>query len=64
MKNAGIIIFDEATSSLDKKNEAVIAEICGNLFKNKTMIIVTHEPNNFNMAEDICEEEKIGMEMT
>lgn len=51
MKNAGIIIFDEATSSLDKKNEAVIAEICGNLFKNKTMIIVTHEPNNFNSID-------------
>ncbi len=42
LKDAPIIILDEATSSLDSKNEAFIQEIIENLMAQKTAIIVSH----------------------
>ena len=45
--NKKILIMDEATSSLDKKNEDKIIQNIISL-KNKTVIIVTHNPDVLN----------------
>ncbi|MGC8926909.1 MAG: ABC transporter ATP-binding protein [Myxococcota bacterium] len=42
LKDAPIIILDEATSSLDSKNEAFIQEILEHLMSEKTAIIISH----------------------
>jgi ABC transporter, ATP-binding protein len=43
LKNAPIILLDEATSSLDPENELIIQEAISNLIKNKTVIVVAHK---------------------
>jgi len=42
LKNAPIILLDEATSSLDSESERVIHDAIENLTKNKTTIIIAH----------------------
>lgn len=44
LKNPDIIIFDEATSSLDAESENMIKETIDDLRIAKTIIIVTHRP--------------------
>ncbi len=48
-----IIILDEATSELDKKNELEIFENILNKNKNKTMIIITHNKDLLNICNQI-----------
>lgn len=43
LKDAPIILLDEATSSLDPENELIIQEAISNLIKNKTVIVVAHK---------------------
>lgn len=43
LKNAPIILLDEATSSLDCENELVIQKAISNLIKNKTVVVVAHK---------------------
>lgn len=42
LKNAPILVMDEATSSLDSQSEALIQEALINLMKNKTVIVIAH----------------------
>ncbi len=42
LKDSDILIFDEATSSLDNENQAKIKEVIDNISSNKTVIIVAH----------------------
>jgi len=42
LKNAPILILDEATSSLDSKTESLIADSLQYLMKNKTVIVIAH----------------------
>lgn len=42
LKDAPIIILDEATSSLDSRNEEFIQNILENLMSNRTAVIVSH----------------------
>ncbi|WP_026475907.1 ABC transporter ATP-binding protein [Alkaliphilus transvaalensis] len=42
LKNAPILILDEATSSLDSKTEDEVKEALNKLMENKTVIIITH----------------------
>ncbi|MDR2426991.1 MAG: ABC transporter ATP-binding protein/permease [Endomicrobium sp.] len=42
LKNAPILLLDEATASLDPENEAEIQEAVSELVKNKTVIIIAH----------------------
>lgn len=42
LKNAPILILDEATSSLDAKSEKEVQDALGNLMKKKLVIIIAH----------------------
>lgn len=42
LKDAPIVILDEATASIDPENEQVIQEAIGELVKDKTVIIIAH----------------------
>lgn len=46
LKNPNIIIFDEATASLDNETESNILKDFNNAFNDKTAIIITHRLNS------------------
>ena len=52
-KNPDIIIFDEATNSLDANNEKVIVENLAEFFEGKTVIIVAHRLSTVRNADKI-----------
>jgi ATP-binding cassette subfamily B protein len=52
-KNPDIIIFDEATNSLDANNEKVIVENLTGFYEGKTVIIVAHRLSTVKNADKI-----------
>jgi len=52
-KNPDIIIFDEATNSLDANNEKVIVENLSEFFTGKTVVIVAHRLSTVKNADKI-----------
>jgi ATP-binding cassette subfamily B protein len=52
-KNPDIIIFDEATNSLDANNEKVIVENLAEFFEGKTVIVVAHRLSTVRYADKI-----------
>ena len=53
LKNAPLIILDEATSSLDTKNESDIQRSLDELLKGKTALIVAHRLSTVKTADRI-----------
>jgi len=53
MKNAPIVIFDEATSNLDSESERLIQESLWKLAKNKTTIIIAHRLSTIQKVDRI-----------
>lgn len=53
LKNAPIIILDEATAAIDPNNEHLIQEAISNLGKNKTIITIAHHLNTIVGADQI-----------
>ena len=51
MKNAPIVILDEATSYTDPENEAVIQDAIGRLTHGKTLIVIAHRLSTITGAE-------------
>lgn len=43
LKDAELIILDEATSGFDKKSDKALSELLREQMKNKTVIVVTHK---------------------
>ena len=54
LKNAPIIIFDEATSFTDGENEHKIQLALGELLKGKTTIMIAHRLHTIIGAQQIC----------
>lgn len=57
-KNPSFIFFDEATSSLDAKNEKVIMENLQAFFTGKTVVIIAHRLSTVKSADQILVLEK------
>ena len=53
LKNAPIILLDEATASLDVENETVIQEALSNLIQDKTVLIIAHRMRTIANADKI-----------
>ena len=53
LKDAPIILLDEATASLDAENETVIQEALSRLIKNKTVLIIAHRMRTIANADHI-----------
>lgn len=50
-----VYIFDEITSSLDKSSERKIIETLLKLKSNKTVILITHNPDNLSICDYVIE---------
>ena len=48
-----ILIFDEATNALDQENEKIIINNLANLKLKKTIIIISHNPDNLKICDTI-----------
>ena len=48
-----ILIFDEATNALDQENEKIIINNLANLKSKKTIIIISHNPDNLKICDSI-----------
>lgn len=53
LKDAPIILMDEATASLDVENESLIQEALSELIKGKTVIIIAHRMRTIRSADKI-----------
>ena len=53
LKDAPIILLDEATASLDVENETAIQEALSRLIKNKTVLIIAHRMRTVSGADKI-----------
>lgn len=53
MKDAPIVLLDEATSSVDPENELYIQEAINELIKNKTLIVIAHRLSSVVGADKI-----------
>ena len=53
VKDAPIVILDEATASVDVDNESYIQEAISELVKNKTLLVIAHRLNTIRDADNI-----------
>ena len=53
LKDAPIILLDEATASIDPENEAFIQEAISELVKSKTLIVIAHKLSSIKNADQI-----------
>ena len=53
MKDAPIVILDEATASVDTDNESYIQEAINELVKGKTLLVIAHRLNTIRQADQI-----------
>ncbi len=53
LKDAPIVLLDEATASLDPENEALIQQAISTLIQNKTVIVIAHRLRTITGADKI-----------
>jgi subfamily B ATP-binding cassette protein MsbA len=54
LKNAPILILDEATSSLDAESESMVQAALGNLMQNRTVLVIAHRLGTIRRANRIA----------
>ncbi len=64
LKDAPIVILDEATAYIDPENEALIQRALAGLVKNKTVIIIAHRLSTITNADQIVLVNKGTVEKT
>lgn len=57
-KNASLLVFDEATSSLDDKTEIAVMEVIDNIDKDITIIVIAHRLSTLRKCSRIIELEQ------
>lgn len=62
LKNAPIIIFDEATANIDPENEDKLKEAIESLTKDKTVIMIAHQLKTIRNADQILVLNNKGIE--
>ena len=62
LKNPPILIFDEATSSLDNESERVIQESLEELAKDRTTLVIAHRLSTIQNAKRILVLSENGIE--
>jgi len=62
LRNAPILILDEATSSLDSESERLIQDALSTLMKNKTVIVVAHRLSTIMKMDRIVVMDEGGIE--
>ena len=62
LKNPPILIFDEATSSLDNESEKVVQESLEKLAKNRTTFVIAHRLSTIRNARKILVLTDTGIE--
>jgi ABC-type multidrug transport system fused ATPase/permease subunit len=55
LKDPPILILDEATAMFDPEGEKLFLEECGDLFKQRTVILITHRPASLALADRIIQ---------
>jgi len=58
LKDAPIVLLDEATASLDPENEIYIQQAINDLVRNKTVVVIAHRLNTICKADKIIVLEK------
>ena len=53
MKDAPVVILDEATASVDPENERELQQAISELTKNKTLLMIAHRLNTVREADQI-----------
>lgn len=53
LKDAPVVILDEATAAIDPYNESLIQQAISSLCENKTLIIIAHRLNTIQSADQI-----------
>ena len=54
MKDAPIVILDEATAYTDPENEAVVQDAVARLARNKTLVVIAHRLSTVTHADAIA----------
>jgi subfamily B ATP-binding cassette protein MsbA len=54
LKNAPILILDEATSSLDAESEAAVQKALANLMQDRTVLVIAHRLSTVRRADRIA----------
>ncbi|MBE9573133.1 MAG: ABC transporter ATP-binding protein, partial [Proteobacteria bacterium] len=53
LKDAPILILDEATAFIDPENEALVQDAINKLVRNKTLIVIAHRISTIISADEI-----------
>ena len=53
LRDVDIMIFDEATSSLDQYSESIIHKAINTIERDKTVIVVAHRQSSLNLCKRI-----------